>query len=131
MFGHFWEYIRLSLRIYTVGLVATRNGGDGWESNPPRTRHRRPADGFEDRGRHQPPNIPSSRPKSDRLASASILRPRRHCARDVGGRIMAPMPFLDPLTGEVSIWAADLKAGALPWVCARSGRRADDTIRVQ
>ena len=44
---------------------------------------------------------------------------------------MAPMPFLDPPTGEVSISAADLKAGALPWVCARSGRRADDTIRVQ
>src|ERR1700687_749181 len=25
-------------------------GGDGWESNPPRTPHQRPANGFEDRG---------------------------------------------------------------------------------
>lgn len=35
-------------------------GGDGWESNPPRTPQQRPANGFEDRGRHQPPNIPSA-----------------------------------------------------------------------
>jgi hypothetical protein len=34
-------------------------GGDGWESNPPRTPQQRPANGFEDRGRHQPPIIPS------------------------------------------------------------------------
>src|SRR6266478_2760218 len=36
-----------------------KRGGDGWESNPPRTPPQRPANGFEDRGRHQPPNIPS------------------------------------------------------------------------
>jgi len=36
-------------------------GGDGWESNPPRTPQQRPANGFEDRGRHQPPNIPSGK----------------------------------------------------------------------
>src|SRR5437588_9214603 len=35
------------------------HGGDGWESNPPRTPQQRPANGFEDRGRHQPPNIPN------------------------------------------------------------------------
>src|SRR5215471_21871564 len=35
-----------------------RRGGDGWESNPPGTAQHRPTDGFEDRGRHQPPNIP-------------------------------------------------------------------------
>ena len=41
--------------------VTTRTvGGDGWESNPPRTPQQRPANGFEDRGRHQPPIIPSS-----------------------------------------------------------------------
>ena len=52
-------------RPYTFATVAVilavmiaKSGGDGWESNPPRTRHRRPANGFEDRGRHQPPNIP-------------------------------------------------------------------------
>src|SRR5439155_4616440 len=43
------------------GNFVFRTGGDGWESNPPRTPHQRPADGFEDRGRHQPPNIPAPR----------------------------------------------------------------------
>src|SRR2546430_6499584 len=33
-------------------------GGDGWESNPPRTPQQRPANSFEDCGRHQPPYIP-------------------------------------------------------------------------
>ena len=36
-------------------------GGDGWESNPPRTPQQRPADGFEDRGEHQLPYIPDDR----------------------------------------------------------------------
>ena len=35
-----------------------KGGGDGWESNPPRTPQQRPANGFEDRGRHQPPVVP-------------------------------------------------------------------------
>src|SRR5215472_5901846 len=39
--------------------AAPRSGGDGWESNPPGTAQHRPTDGFEDRERHQPPNIPS------------------------------------------------------------------------
>ena len=43
-----------------LAVVAMKSGGDGWESNPPRTPQQRPADGFEDRGRHQPPNIPSA-----------------------------------------------------------------------
>ncbi len=30
--------------------MATEIGGDGWESNPPRTPYQRPANGFEDRG---------------------------------------------------------------------------------
>ncbi|HET7466148.1 MAG TPA: hypothetical protein VFL29_05745 [Candidatus Dormibacteraeota bacterium] len=31
------------------------------------------------------------------------------------------MSLLTRQTGEVSIWADDLKAGAVPWICARSG----------
>src|SRR4029077_15571505 len=42
-----------------LAVIATKSGGDGWESNPPRTPQQRPANGFEDRGRHQPPIIPS------------------------------------------------------------------------
>src|SRR5579864_8511842 len=34
----------------TLAVMRGKFGGDGWESNPPRTRHRRPANGFEDRG---------------------------------------------------------------------------------
>src|SRR5215510_7083866 len=41
-----------------AGRGPTCCGGDGWESNPPGTAQHRPTDGFEDRGRHQPPNIP-------------------------------------------------------------------------
>src|SRR5207245_1802856 len=41
-----------------VGVSGAKSGGDGWESNPPGTPQQRPADGFEDRGGHQPPNIP-------------------------------------------------------------------------
>ena len=44
-----------------LAVIATEIGGDGWESNPPRTPQQRPANGFEDRGRHQPPIIPSSK----------------------------------------------------------------------
>src|SRR5216683_4477542 len=40
-------------------VIPAKAGGDGWESNPPRTPRQRPANGFEDRGRHQPPYIPS------------------------------------------------------------------------
>jgi hypothetical protein len=32
-----------------LAVTTTRFGGDGWESNPPRTPQQRPADGFEDR----------------------------------------------------------------------------------
>jgi len=31
-----------------VAVSATKTGGDGWESNPPRTPQQRPANGFED-----------------------------------------------------------------------------------
>jgi hypothetical protein len=40
-----------------LAVRSTESGGDGWESNPPRTPQQRPADGFEDRGsdvRHCP-----------------------------------------------------------------------------
>src|ERR1700704_25763 len=42
-----------------AAVNAAEVGGDGWESNPPRTPQQRPSNGFEDRGRHQPPYIPS------------------------------------------------------------------------
>jgi len=42
------------------GTGPTCCGGDGWESNPPGTAQHRPTDGFEDRGKHQPPNIPGA-----------------------------------------------------------------------
>src|ERR1700675_859119 len=43
-----------------LAVTTTEIGGDGWESNPPRTPQQRPANGFEDRGGHQPPIIPST-----------------------------------------------------------------------
>src|SRR2546422_2937744 len=33
-----------------LAVIAANFGGDGWESNPPRTPQQRPANGFEDRG---------------------------------------------------------------------------------
>ena len=33
-----------------LAVTTTEIGGDGWESNPPRTPQQRPANGFEDRG---------------------------------------------------------------------------------
>ena len=33
-----------------LAVNAAKSGGDGWESNPPRTPQQRPANGFEDRG---------------------------------------------------------------------------------
>src|SRR2546422_5225178 len=33
-----------------LAVTAAEAGGDGWESNPPRTPQQRPANGFEDRG---------------------------------------------------------------------------------
>jgi hypothetical protein len=50
--------------------AGTKIGGDGWESNPPRTPQQRPANGFEDRGGHQPSIIPSAR---NRIPSALAL----------------------------------------------------------
>ena len=44
-----------------LAVITSKAGGDGWESNPPRTPQQRPANGFEDRGRHQPPIIPSEK----------------------------------------------------------------------
>src|SRR5262245_42108482 len=43
-----------------LAVIERSFGGDGWESNPPRTPQQRPADGFEDRGEHQLPYIPSA-----------------------------------------------------------------------
>ena len=44
-----------------LAVTTAKTGGDGWESNPPRTPQQRPADGFEDRGEHQLPYIPDDR----------------------------------------------------------------------
>src|SRR6266849_2401257 len=33
-----------------LAVITAKTGGDGWESNPPRTPQQRPANGFEDRG---------------------------------------------------------------------------------
>jgi hypothetical protein len=50
---------------FAAGAVPSRSqspptcGGDGWESNPPGTPQQGPTDGFEDRGEHQLPYIPS------------------------------------------------------------------------
>ena len=43
-----------------LAVISQEVGGDGWESNPPGTPQQRPADGFEDRGEHQLPYIPSA-----------------------------------------------------------------------
>jgi hypothetical protein len=45
----------------SLAVITAKFGGDGWESNPPRTPQQRPADGFEDRGEHQLPYIPDDR----------------------------------------------------------------------
>jgi hypothetical protein len=41
-----------------LAVMTAKSGGDGWESNPPRTPQQRPANGFEDRGEHQLSIIP-------------------------------------------------------------------------
>src|SRR5712691_467949 len=41
---------RLRLLAVILAVIAPGSGGDGWESNPPRTPQQRPANGFEDRG---------------------------------------------------------------------------------
>jgi hypothetical protein len=67
-----------------LAVIAAKRGGDGWESNPPRTPQQRPANGFEDRGRHQSSFIPdlantyfgclTDKPRSDRRV---LLTPHR------------------------------------------------------
>src|SRR2546428_11525361 len=41
-----------------LAVTAAKCGGGGWGSNPPRTPPQRPANGFEDRRRDQPPHNP-------------------------------------------------------------------------
>jgi hypothetical protein len=43
-----------------LAVITTKTGGDGWESNPPKTPQQRLSDGFEDRGEHQLPYIPDA-----------------------------------------------------------------------
>src|SRR5438093_9090609 len=63
-----------------LAVTAPEFGGDGWESNPPRTPQQRPADGFEDRGEHQLPYIPEPmlgavRPRTAPGASSGACTP--------------------------------------------------------
>src|SRR5713101_1104842 len=44
------NHLRLEAVAVSLAVIATKNGGDGWESNPPRTPQQRPANSFEDRG---------------------------------------------------------------------------------
>src|SRR5260370_15716772 len=60
-FSGSWKGTRFRKPFVVLAVIAIGFGGDGWESNPPRTPQQRPANGFEDRGRHQPPNIPSAK----------------------------------------------------------------------
>src|SRR2546430_11504462 len=64
-----------------LAVISQEVGVDGWESNPPRTPQQRPADGFEDRGEHQLPYIPSA---GARLARADKL-PAQALHLDRGG----------------------------------------------
>src|SRR2546430_7229555 len=64
-----------------LAVISQEVGVDGWESNPPRTPQQRPADGFEDRGEHQLPYIPSA---GARLARADKL-PAQALHLDPGG----------------------------------------------
>src|SRR5438876_4490040 len=79
-----------------LAVIARETGGDGWESNPPRTPQQRPADGFEDRGRHQSSFIPDLRntyfgchadkPGCDwRLSSATALDNTATVLKTAGG----------------------------------------------
>src|SRR2546427_6147259 len=43
-----------------LAVIAANFGGDGWESNPPRTPQQRPANGFEDRGASVPNRPPTN-----------------------------------------------------------------------
>jgi hypothetical protein len=60
-----------------VAVIPAKAGGDGWESNPPRTPQQRPANGFEDRGEHQLSNIPSAGVMLVRERDAHAFDPER------------------------------------------------------
>jgi hypothetical protein len=46
-----WSDLKMTSAAVAVNLavIVRKSGGDGWESNPPRTLQQRPANGFEDR----------------------------------------------------------------------------------
>src|SRR6266566_5565300 len=73
-------------------LALIWGGGDGWESNPPRTPQQRPANGFEDRGEHQLSNIPSIG-NAIRSAGCQRLRPQGVPRGGSGGRRGSPAPY--------------------------------------
>src|SRR5712692_3824287 len=61
---------RLRLLAVILAVIAPGSGGDGWESNPPRTPQQRPANGFEDRGsvvRRRPNRSAADRSRASRF----------------------------------------------------------------
>src|SRR2546429_8606856 len=73
-------------------------GGDGWESNPPGTAQHRPTDGFEDRERHQPPNIPSGVSLTQVVRALSPLQPEGGRARSLSSSAAVMPRITDPPT---------------------------------
>src|SRR5438445_11117077 len=51
-----------------VAVMTSENGGDGWESNPPRTPQQRPTNSFEDCGQA----VPTSPPVSARVQLGAV-----------------------------------------------------------
>src|ERR1700674_2563081 len=84
-----------------LAVTVAEIGGDGWESNPPRTPQQRPANGFEDRGRHQPPIIPSARNRirSATASDAPCTLQARSMSRD--DQVYLDEPYL-----SIRWWAA-------------------------
>jgi len=67
-----------------LAVIQPEFGGDGWESNPPRTPQQRPANGFEDRGsviRQRPATSAQAEESRARIHSRSLTVAR---VRQVG-----------------------------------------------
>src|SRR6266851_9499591 len=82
-----WNGKRFRKPFVVLAVIAIGFGGDGWESNPPRTPQQRPANGFEDRG----PGVRISPPAF--IGVRSLALSIRHVPRasvlvhDVGCRV--------------------------------------------
>src|SRR5579864_8434370 len=86
-------------------VIRHRFGGDGWESNPPRTPQQRPADGFEDRGFgvRQCPQPPIR--DCNKASAFHVRAPASAQIRDVGGHLgCQDDSFLGTHGPEPSYW---------------------------